>query len=203
MTNGSPANKLSQPLELSELGPKLSHPGSVSPQEAKPGLNLLLPTLLHHLEGSLGLRAGLVLSSAAKSTLVFEPQTSQQKPRPAPFDHVDLVVSALARRDSRLLLSYIANTLETIHFKQHKRLILSIRRCLFDQFKEASPRFGLLGLKLIIKGKIGVGGNAKKKIYTIDCGGCGTSSITNRVSFAHKVSRTATGVLGLSLTIVF
>ena len=170
---------------------------------ARPGFSLLQPLFVSEAESLLGSRVCLLLSplpALAQPRRCREPAMLQAIER----EHLLFVFNlSLARRDSRLLLSYIASLLERSHFKGHRQALLGYSKALASSFSELGPRLGILGFRLKIRGKIGVGGNAKRRAYAIDLGGHSLSKKSNRVSFFFCRARTLTGILGLSLTLCF
>jgi ribosomal protein S3 len=59
------------------------------------------------------------------------------------------------------------------------------------------------GIKIIIKGKIGVAGNSKKRLFRIRHGVCSFSKKSQRINYSHNIVRTHTGVLGIKCFIFY
>ena len=103
----------------------------------------------------------------------------------------------LLRKDARLLASAVALLLEETHFKRHKSLLFLLDKLLYGGAPLLSRVFGIRGLKIKVKGKIGVGGNSKKRRVSVDTQGCGYSRKRTRFSLSFKTARTVVGVLGV------
>ena len=67
---------------------------------------------------------------------------------------------------------------------------------------EAGPT-GHLGVSMVIRGKVSVTGNAKKRTVRLGVGPRSRSSKSLRVSFAQRQVNTPTGVLGLKCFIFY
>lgn len=80
----------------------------------------------------------------------------------SPEDTIKILILTFEIQDSKILLSFLKNILERIHFKKHKK-ILSL---FFDLIKKSELLFTLTPVKgfvFDIRGKVGVSGNAKKR----------------------------------------
>lgn len=109
---------------------------------------------------------------------------------------------SLACGDAKLLVSSLATLLELVSFKRHRALVSGVGRALVSAARAVHLLRGQCGLRVRISGKIGVGGNAKKRSVTIGGLGCSQSSIRSKLSLAQKQARTPTGVLGISAVVV-
>lgn len=106
-------------------------------------------------------------------------------------------------KDSNIFINFFRRKLEDISIKLHKKLLLGLKKLIHFVFEPHFKIFGLLGIFLNIRGKLGVSGNAKKRKY---CFYFGKHSITKRtLKFSHKQTPiwTYTGVLNLSFYLFF
>jgi hypothetical protein len=111
------------------------------------------------------------------------------------------IIFSLLRRDSRLLARSIALMLEATHFKRHKSLLFQLDKLLYSGAPFLRAAFGIRGLKIIVSGKISVGGNSKKRRVSIDMGGSSYSTKQVRLSLTRAQARTPVGVLGVLVVI--
>lgn len=168
--------------------------------------------LLSHMEATLGLRiclshtwlgggaeAGLLASRALRSS-GLSGVISSLPPQPRLLISRGLAYS-LERRDARLLASALSLLFELTSFRKHKSLSVRLGKVLYMGARLLSLSHGISGLKICIRGKIGVGGNAKKRSMTIDAGGCSHSTKSVRLSLAQSQARTPTGALGILVII--
>lgn len=106
-------------------------------------------------------------------------------------------------KDSSIFVNFLKKILEKLDVKLHKKVFLGLKKLLKDVFKPIFSFLGVCGLFFNIKGKIGVGGNAKKRRYFFYYG---AHSITNRnikVDVKYIPVWTLTGSLGFTFLIFF
>lgn len=70
-------------------------------------------------------------------------------------------------------------------------------------FKKILDELGIKGLKFVIKGKIGVGGNARSRSTQIKINKFSSSTINNKFYKNKFILYTLTGVLGIKFSLVF
>lgn len=91
---------------------------------------------------------------------------------------------SLLLKDSIIFSNFFKKKFEKINIKLHKKLLLGLKKLIKSIFKPRFGYFGLVGIFLNIKGKLGVSGNAKKRRYFFYFG---EHSITKRTTkFSHK-----------------
>lgn len=168
--------------------------------------------LLAHLEGCSGLRSCLSftwlsspgsrhgLTEATLSSLGLGRALSSLKPRPRSAI-VRAVYHSLARKDARLLVGALAVLLESVHFKSHRGLLFQLSKFFLSSAGYFEASLGVRGLRIRISGKIGVGGNSKKRVSSIDTQGCSYASKRSRFSLFQGQARTTVGALGILVVI--
>lgn len=186
--------------------------GLPSPDFSDPLAGLGQPgsSFLSHVEASLGLRACLSYrwlgqaeslegSQALSEIGLDRVLNSLTPPRQALLRRGFLL--SLLRKDSRLLAGCLVLMLESTHFKRHRSLLFQLDKFLYGGAGYLSAAFGIRGLKIRISGKIGVGGNSKKRRSTLDTQGCGYATKSTRFSLAQAQARTPVGALGVLVVV--
>jgi ribosomal protein S3 len=110
---------------------------------------------------------------------------------------------AFKQKNAPLFLKWVVRFMERIRPRIHKRFISFFRIFLVRLFTRHAALLGYAGFKLTIKGKISVGGNAKKRTQRITCGTCSLTTKNQSISYAHRIVHTYTGVLGLKCFIFY
>ena len=97
---------------------------------------------------------------------------------------IGVLYYSILLKDSYIFSNFFKKKFEKINIKLHKKLLLGLKKLVKNVFKPRFRYFGLSGIFLNIKGKLGVSGNAKKRRYFLYFG---KHSITNRtMKFSHK-----------------
>ena len=68
-------------------------------------------------------------------------------------------------KDTSIFSNFFKKVMESSNLKMHKKILLGLKKIIDDIFKPIFNFFSLYGVFFSIKGKIGVGGNAKKRRY--------------------------------------
>ncbi len=116
---------------------------------------------------------------------------------------IGIVYYSLLLKDSSIFVNFFRKILEKLSVKTHKKVFLGLKKLLKDLFKPIFNFLGVYGLFFNVKGKIGVGGNAKKRRYFFYYG---VHSITNRnvkVDIKYTSVWTITGSLGFTFLIFY
>jgi hypothetical protein len=106
-------------------------------------------------------------------------------------------------KDLNFIVDWIVNYFESINLKLHKRLFLSLKLFYKQFYKILSKWTGVRGFSLTLRGKISATGSSKKRImgFAIGVSTNTTKSIIKEKKYA--LIRTTTGVLGLSVVLLF
>lgn len=112
---------------------------------------------------------------------------------------VKLILIFFYSKDVVLLKNFVKYILETIHFKKHKNFLYNLKiifnlisNLLFHSLKVS-------GIFIKIKGKIGVGGNLKKRIYNLKIGKFSFTKKNQKMNYIKDSIRTYSGVLGFEI----
>ena len=106
-------------------------------------------------------------------------------------------------KDLSFLMTWLTRLMNKIDYKKHRRL-LKILKSILLRYKY----FFLLlnkveGFKFGIKGKLGVKGNAKKRIMEFTVRNTSFSKKKNRIEYQQGLVYTETGVLGVTMVLAF
>lgn len=114
-------------------------------------------------------------------------------------EFIDLLYMALRLRNFSHLISYINRLLKSLVIWDHKRFLVFFFSAFREQFLPFFPSLGITGLQIIIRGKVGVGGNSRKRSMALRLG---VTSRTHTFINTHTLNtwlNTTTGALGLRI----
>nr|YP_011027888.1 ribosomal protein S3 [Euplotes vannus]UPM52098.1 ribosomal protein S3 [Euplotes vannus] len=114
-------------------------------------------------------------------------------------EFIDLLYMALKLRNFSHLISYINRLLKSLVIWDHKRFLVFFFSAFREQFLPFFPSLGITGLQIIIRGKVGVGGNSRKRSMALRLG---VTSRTHTFINTHTLNtwlNTTTGALGLRI----
>ena len=114
-----------------------------------------------------------------------------------------LFISSIVFKDTSILMWTIKNTFENVHYSKHKIYFVFwgslVKKLLLDSFK----KLGIFGVKLEFHGKLGVGGDSKKRSYYYHAGRCSNSTKIFKIDSSHSIFKTETGVVGFTYTLYY
>ena len=123
------------------------------------------------------------------------------------FDRVvsmlELISTVLITKDVSLFKNWFKDFLESVFYKYHKKIFYLLKWFFSTYFYYFRASFNVLGIFMQVKGKISLGGNAKKKKLIMKEG---LTSYTNkqlRLSSSFFQVRTSSGTLGISFAIFY
>lgn len=93
--------------------------------------------------------------------------------------------------------------MERLPAKRHKNFLFLLKYYLFIVNKKLFKLTQCKGFKLLVKGKISVTGNAKKRSYKIYLGQLSFSQKSLKADYQHGLVKTKTGVLGVTFILFF
>jgi hypothetical protein len=109
---------------------------------------------------------------------------------------VDLAYLAFRNKNLDILLPYINRILKTLVIWDHKKFILFLFAFISEQISPMFPEWGVVGLKILIKGKIGVGGNSRKRSLSLFLGKPAITHYDDNIYSYNGIIKTNTGALG-------
>ncbi len=116
---------------------------------------------------------------------------------------INLILICLYNKDVILFKNVIKGILEKLHFKKHKKFLYNLRVLLKTITYVFFFKFKCLGLYIKIKGKIGVGGNSKKRKYLFKLGSFSFTKKSQKLVYAKDCIRTYSGVLGFETYLTY
>ena len=122
-----------------------------------------------------------------------------------PYTHrvLKILIASLLFKDSKILSHIIKDMFESVHYSRH-RIYFSfwrdlIKRMAIKYYKKVNVR----GIKLEFHGKLGVGGNSKKRSYYYTMGRCSNSTKLFKVDSTNSFIWTSTGAVGFTYSIYY
>lgn len=115
---------------------------------------------------------------------------------------LEIVILVLYSKDLRLLNNWIVKVSERMHFKLHKKFFYLIKMVFYKYFFLYFKYFGCLGFFLKVKGKIGLGGNSKKR-NIIKIGKFSLTSKKLKIKFEQGQIRSYSGTLGIEFLLSY
>jgi hypothetical protein len=113
------------------------------------------------------------------------------------------VFSVFLSKDIVLFKNFLKYTLEATSFPKHKKYLYTLRVILNLVFDLTGKQFNMLGIYIKIKGKIGVGGSLKKKIFVFKKGVFSFTKKNQKINYTRDAIRTYSGVLGFEAYIAY
>lgn len=110
---------------------------------------------------------------------------------------------AIKFKDPTFFANWIKGMLYRMSFWKYRLLFRYIKYAMRYLFWLHFPRLGFKGLKLRLKGKISVAGNARTRTLLYKIGETGYSKFNNKVICDYSIVNTFTGVLGFKVWFFF
>lgn len=118
-------------------------------------------------------------------------------------DFANLCSVAFQQKNATLFVRWLTNFMERIEARLHKKFLRFLGVFLRRIHESAAPSITQTGVKIIVKGKISVSGNAKKRTKHLAYGTRSLCRKSHSISFAQGLVRTPTGVLGFKCFIFY
>lgn len=109
----------------------------------------------------------------------------------------------LLLKDSFFFLNWLKKTMKRIYFKHHRKFLNFLKLIFLKVFSKIFFFFNCLGFYFLIKGKIGVTGNAKKRKFSFSSKTYSLTKKSNKLAFYKTSVTTHTGALGVKFLLVF
>ena len=169
-------------------------------------------TLLQFIENCSGRKALLNFGPFIENSLTFEDRarctlwnnrvTGFQRimgHRIFVYEALSIVAIAIRLKDPTFLSNWIRGMLKRLSFWRYRLIFRYLKFLLRHIFKPNFHLFGFRGVKLSLKGKISVAGNARTRTLFLRVGDTSHSKMDNKVSYDLSLVNTFTGVLGFKL----
>ena len=106
-------------------------------------------------------------------------------------------------KDLRLFKNWVIKVSENMHFKLHRKFFYIFKIVFQKYFLLYGKDFGCLGFYFKVKGKIGLGGNSKKKRNIIKIGKFSLTTKKLKIKYDQGQIRTYSGTLGVEFLISY
>ena len=114
-----------------------------------------------------------------------------------------LALSSVVYKDSSLLVYIIKKVFESVHYSQHRVHFLYWKTVIKKFLSKYCKKLNVFGIRLEFHGKLGVGGNSKKRSLYLTWGRCSNSSKLFKVDSTNSFFKTDTGVVGFTYSIFY
>ena len=116
---------------------------------------------------------------------------------------VKVIVSAVRFKDPTFFSNWIKAMLYRMSFWKYRLLFRYIRYVFRSLLQPQFEHFGFRGLKIVIRGKISVAGNARTRTLRLIVGNTSHAEMNNRVLSSFTNIHSFTGVMGFRLSFFF
>lgn len=99
------------------------------------------------------------------------------------------------------LATFIRNLFQKVHYSKHKPYFGFVGQLVNDVFRGEINKFHCLGLRIVFRGKLGVGGNSRKSALKYSVGVFSSSTKAIKINRNFSTIRTKTGAIGFSVTL--
>ena len=106
-------------------------------------------------------------------------------------------------KNPQIIAKLLKLLFEQTPFKKHRLILVKLKILVKSFIHSIRTQYKFIGVYLKVKGKIGVGGNAKKRHITLSSGGTSNSHLNIKLSRETWITRTDTGVLFNQLKIAY
>jgi ribosomal protein S3 len=112
-------------------------------------------------------------------------------------------VVMFSQHNITIFARWLIRFMEKIRIKLHRRFLFLLKLYFKRLHVLHSKILNYIGLKLVIKGKIGSAGSSKKKIFKMSQGLCSLTKKNHKIAYCNRIVRTYTGALGLKLFLFY
>lgn len=114
-------------------------------------------------------------------------------------DSLQIVWVALKTHDTSLFLYWIKNIMTRITSWKHRNFFSYIKYIFATFITPLLSTLNIIGVQLLLKGKISVAGNARTRKIMLKFGNASFTTLAQKVSYSHSTVSTFTGVLGVHI----
>lgn len=101
------------------------------------------------------------------------------------------------------IIFFLKTFFEQLHFSQHKRMLYIINFLVYYFSKTILKYYRCKGFYICFKGKLGVGGNARKRNYKIKLGDYSLNTLNKRLKYTTFSLWTITGTVGVKIILTY
>lgn len=118
-------------------------------------------------------------------------------------EFIDIIFLAFKLKNFKLLIDYLNKILKVLTIWDHKTFLLFFFNIISEQMYPLFKTFNILGFKVLIKGKVGVGGNSRKRLIILKLGKLTTTRNFVNTYTMNTWLNTATGALGFRIVMFY
>ena len=118
-------------------------------------------------------------------------------------EFLDILFLAFRLRNMDIILPYINKILKSLIIYQHKIFFDFFFKLIKGYFGPHFSLYGVAGISIKIKGKVGVGGNSRKRWIKLVTGKTTTTDFIKDTLTINKLLNTTTGALGFKMVIFY
>lgn len=118
-------------------------------------------------------------------------------------EFIEIVFLGLKQKNLTVILSYIQKILNKLIIWDHKRFFVFLYELFREHFFYFFDSLNIKGMRIILKGKIGVGGNSRKRKMYLKLGSVTKIQPFRSVQTMNALLSTTTGALGLTVNIYY
>lgn len=119
------------------------------------------------------------------------------------LNFLKMLILVFLSKDTILFTNWLKYFFETLYYKNHKKFITLLKYVFYFFFKYLKNYLNFKGLKFLIKGKISLGGNSKKKKQYFSLGSFSLTKKNTFVNYNKNFINTISGTLGFFFFIFF
>ena len=114
-----------------------------------------------------------------------------------------MIYLAFKLKNFNLIIDYLNRILKVLTIWDHKKFFLFLFDMISEQIFPLFKFLNVLGFRLMIRGKVGVGGNSRKRRVLLKLGKLTTTRYNPNVSNLSTWLNTTTGALGFQLVVLY
>ena len=119
------------------------------------------------------------------------------------YELCEIILYSFYRKDAYLILNWFLRNFKDTHFTGHKSFLTFFKMVMNDIYESYKNTFRVKGFYFIIKGKVGVTSNAKKKTVKFVIGSISRSTKSQKIDFQQSVVKSISGSLGVSMILTY
>lgn len=116
---------------------------------------------------------------------------------------ISIMSMSILSRDSKFIFDFLFKYFNTMHFRLQFRFIAFLKSFLRQNFALFVSYYNILGIRIVLKGKIGKTGSVRKKKIILSFGKYGYSNLHLCMDEYSGPMFTPTGVIGARVIIAY
>lgn len=113
------------------------------------------------------------------------------------------ISTVLLFKECSALATFIRHLFQKVHYSKHKPYFGFVNQLVNDVLRGEINKFACLGIRIVFRGKLGVGGNSRKSALKYSIGVFSSSTKAIKINRALSTIRTKTGTVGFSITLAW